>query len=127
MTSSTMSFVHHFRSGSPIFADLCGHAKEPNRPDNCPERMIFMRATHIATHHGVTVMLTWQILIALPEDQGMTVGRYCMRCGGRLARDSRASMCTPCRQVSGIGTDRAPDFGSDFWRTDQMRDAFATR
>jgi transcriptional regulator with XRE-family HTH domain len=36
-------------------------------------------------------------------------------------------MCTPCRQVSGIGTDRAPDFGSDFWRTDQMRDAFATR
>ena len=56
----------------------------------------------------------------------MAVGRYCMRCGGRLARDSRASMCSPCRQVSGIGTDRAPDFGSDFWYTDQMRDAFAT-
>lgn len=36
-------------------------------------------------------------------------------------------MCAPCRQVSGIGTDRAPDLGSDFWYTDQMRDAFATR
>lgn len=57
----------------------------------------------------------------------MTVGRYCMRCGGRLARDSRASLCAPCRQVSGIGTDRAPDYGSDFWYTDQMRDAFETR
>lgn len=57
----------------------------------------------------------------------MSVGRYCMRCGGRLARDSRTSMCAPCRQISGIGTDRAPEFGSDFWYTDQMRDAFATR
>ncbi|HEX5115157.1 MAG TPA: hypothetical protein VFW65_08160 [Pseudonocardiaceae bacterium] len=27
--------------------------------------------------------------------------------------------------MSGIGTDRAPDFGRDFWFTDQMRDAFA--
>lgn len=59
--------------------------------------------------------------------EGMTVGRYCMRCGGRLARDSQASMCGPCRQVSGIGTDRAPDLGHDFWYTDQMRDSFATR
>jgi tetratricopeptide (TPR) repeat protein len=53
--------------------------------------------------------------------------RYCMRCGSRLARDSRASMCAPCRQLSGIGSDYAPDLGSDFWYTDQMRDAFATR
>ncbi|RLK58688.1 hypothetical protein CLV68_3161 [Actinokineospora cianjurensis] len=54
-------------------------------------------------------------------------GRYCMRCGGRLARDTRVSMCAPCRQVSGIGTDHAPDLGMEFWTTDQMRDAFATR
>jgi transcriptional regulator with XRE-family HTH domain len=36
-------------------------------------------------------------------------------------------MCGPCRQASGIGTDRAPDLGREFWYTDQMRDAFATR
>lgn len=53
--------------------------------------------------------------------------RYCMRCGSRLTRDSRASMCTPCRQLSGIGSDDAPDLGADFWYTDQMRDAFASR
>jgi tetratricopeptide (TPR) repeat protein len=53
--------------------------------------------------------------------------RYCMRCGSRLTRDSRASMCAPCRQLSGIGSDHAPGFGEDFWYTDQMRDAFASR
>lgn len=53
--------------------------------------------------------------------------RYCMRCGSRLSRDSRASMCAPCRQLSGIGSDHAPDLGADFWYTDQMRDAFASR
>jgi tetratricopeptide (TPR) repeat protein len=53
--------------------------------------------------------------------------RYCMRCGSRLTRDSRASMCAPCRQLSGIGSDHAPDFGKNFWYTDQMRDAFASR
>lgn len=58
----------------------------------------------------------------------MTSGaRYCMRCGSRLTRDSRASMCAPCRQLSGIGADHAPDFGKEFWYTDQMRDAFASR
>jgi tetratricopeptide (TPR) repeat protein len=36
-------------------------------------------------------------------------------------------MCTPCRQLAGVGSDHAPEFGSDFWHTDQMRDAFATR
>ncbi|MCP2252921.1 Helix-turn-helix domain-containing protein [Prauserella aidingensis] len=55
------------------------------------------------------------------------MGRYCMRCGSRLARESRVSVCAPCRQVSGIGSDQAPDLGQDFWHTDQMRDAFATR
>ncbi|PWW63592.1 hypothetical protein DFQ13_104585 [Actinokineospora spheciospongiae] len=54
-------------------------------------------------------------------------GRYCMKCGGRLARDSQTSMCAPCRQVSGVGTDHAPKLGMAFWVTDQMRDAFATR
>jgi tetratricopeptide (TPR) repeat protein len=53
--------------------------------------------------------------------------RYCMRCGSRLTRDSRASMCAPCRQLSGIGSDHAPNLGPDFWYTDQMRDAFASR
>ncbi len=48
-----------------------------------------------------------------------------MRCGGRLSRDTRASMCAPCRQLSGVGSDHAPDLGPDFWYTDQMRDAFA--
>lgn len=56
-----------------------------------------------------------------------SAARYCMRCGSRLARDSRASMCAPCRQLSGIGSDHAPDFGSDFWYTDQMRDSFGSR
>ncbi len=56
-----------------------------------------------------------------------SAARYCMRCGSRLARDSRASMCAPCRQLSGIGSDYAPDLGADFWYTDQMRDAFASR
>jgi transcriptional regulator with XRE-family HTH domain len=54
-------------------------------------------------------------------------GRYCMKCGGRLSRDNRASLCASCRQLSGIGSDHAPEFGSEFWYTDQMRDAFATR
>ncbi len=53
--------------------------------------------------------------------------RYCMRCGSRLTRDSRASMCAPCRQLSGIGSDHAPDLGADFWYTDQMRDSFVSR
>jgi len=53
--------------------------------------------------------------------------RYCMRCGSRLTRVSRASMCAPCRQLTGIGSDHAPDLGADFWYTDQMRDAFASR
>lgn len=53
--------------------------------------------------------------------------RYCMRCGSRLTRDSRASMCAPCRHLSGIGSDHAPDLGADFWYTDRMRDAFASR
>ena len=57
----------------------------------------------------------------------VSAARYCMRCGGRLARDSRASMCAPCRQLSGIGSDHAPGFGADFWYTDQMRDSFASR
>src|SRR5690606_37022049 len=55
------------------------------------------------------------------------MGRYCMRCGSRLARESRVSVCAPCRQASGIGSDQAPELGQDFWHTDQMRDAFATR
>lgn len=57
----------------------------------------------------------------------VTGGRYCMRCGSRLSRDSRASLCAPCRQLSGFGSDHAPDLGPDFWYTDQMRDAFSTR
>ena len=54
-------------------------------------------------------------------------GRYCMRCGGRLSRDSRTNMCAPCRQLSGVGSDNAPDLGPDFWYTDLMRDAFASK
>jgi tetratricopeptide (TPR) repeat protein len=56
-----------------------------------------------------------------------SAARYCMRCGSRLTRDSRASMCAPCRQLSGIGSDHAPDLGANFWHTDQMRDSFASR
>ena len=36
-------------------------------------------------------------------------------------------MCAPCRQLSGIGSDHAPDLGADFWYTDQMRDSFTSR
>ncbi len=56
-----------------------------------------------------------------------SAAQYCMRCGSRLTRDSRASMCAPCRQLSGIGSDHAPELGADFWYTDQMRDSFVSR
>ncbi|MCP3803885.1 helix-turn-helix domain-containing protein [Allokutzneria sp. A3M-2-11 16] len=54
-------------------------------------------------------------------------GRYCMKCGGRLSHESRPSLCARCRQLNGVGSDHAPNFGPDFWHTDQMRDVFATR
>lgn len=74
------------------------------------------------SYDGASDVRRWEVQRVLTSP-----GRYCMRCGGRLSRDSRASLCAPCRQLSGIGSDRAPDFGPDFWYTDQMRDAFATR
>lgn len=54
-------------------------------------------------------------------------GRYCLKCGGRIASDGRMSMCSPCRRVSGSETDRAPTLTRDFWSTDRMRDAFDSR
>lgn len=51
--------------------------------------------------------------------------RYCTGGGARLARDNTTSLCSPC--VHGGEQDQAPRFGSDFWHSDQMRDALSSR
>jgi transcriptional regulator with XRE-family HTH domain len=53
--------------------------------------------------------------------------RYCMACGARLATDNSASFCSPCGYEPRRNGQMAPRFGAEFWRTDQMRDALATR
>lgn len=53
--------------------------------------------------------------------------RYCGGCGGRLARDNTAAACSPCLHARRTTENRAPDVTAEFWQTDQMRDALASR
>ncbi len=52
--------------------------------------------------------------------------RYC-RCGARLARDNPDTLCTPCRQRACEEAQDPPKVPSEFWKADQLRDAFASR
>jgi transcriptional regulator with XRE-family HTH domain len=53
-------------------------------------------------------------------------GRYCNRCGRRLAHDNTGTLCGACTRA-GRGTLAAPPHVPDsFWDADQMRDALAT-
>lgn len=51
--------------------------------------------------------------------------RYCTGCGARLARDNAAPLCSPCARRT--GPEEAPQLGSNFWHSDHMRDALASR
>jgi tetratricopeptide (TPR) repeat protein len=55
-----------------------------------------------------------------------TPGHYCRSCGTRLARDNRLGACTPCQRKQQNLRLQAPDVPDNFWRTDQLRDAFAS-
>ena len=55
-----------------------------------------------------------------------TVRRGCARCGARLARDNAGLLCAPCGQSHRAG-DTAPRLRAEFWRTEQMREALASR
>lgn len=56
---------------------------------------------------------------------GHSGARSCTGCGARLARDNAASLCSPCIHTG--GEDDAPRLSVDFWNSDQMRDALASR
>lgn len=53
--------------------------------------------------------------------------RYCAGCGARLAHDNQKSRCSPCLRMERTRAERAPEMSPDFWTTDQMRDAMASR
>jgi tetratricopeptide (TPR) repeat protein/transcriptional regulator with XRE-family HTH domain len=52
--------------------------------------------------------------------------RYC-RCGTRLARDNPDTYCSPCRQHAQAAMRCAPQVPDEFWDTEQLREAFASR
>ena len=49
--------------------------------------------------------------------------RRCTRCGGWLARDNTATLCSPCQSASPDRTVAPPDVPPDFWQDDEMRAA----
>ncbi|MGI9062342.1 MAG: helix-turn-helix domain-containing protein [Pseudonocardiaceae bacterium] len=53
--------------------------------------------------------------------------RHCAGCGARLARDNTASLCSPCSRTHHREHHEAPRLNADFWHTDQMRDALASK
>jgi predicted XRE-type DNA-binding protein len=53
--------------------------------------------------------------------------RYCANCATRLARDNTSARCSACARTAGDLILGAPDMPREFWYTDRMRDAFATR
>ena len=63
--------------------------------------------------------------MTLAKPRGGT--RYCAGCGARLAHDNAGPLCSPCRQAHRNLHNEAPLLGSDFWATDQMRDALASK
>lgn len=54
-------------------------------------------------------------------------GRYCNRCGGRLARDNAGDQCAACSRTGTDALLKPPAVPAGFWETDQIRDALATR
>src|SRR6266851_855582 len=52
--------------------------------------------------------------------------RYCIRCGTRLARDNTDVRCGACSCAARDVLLRPPVVPSEFWDTDQMRDALET-
>jgi tetratricopeptide (TPR) repeat protein len=63
----------------------------------------------------------------MTEGEACAGKRYCAGCGARLARDNTASLCSPCRYARHREHHEAPRLGAEFWRTDEMRDALASR
>jgi polyferredoxin len=53
-------------------------------------------------------------------------GRYCNRCGTRLAHDNTGMRCGACIRAGRDTLLRPPLVPPEFWDTDQMRDALAT-
>jgi hypothetical protein len=54
------------------------------------------------------------------------MGRYCTRCGRRLAQDNATKRCGACTQAGREALLGPPRVPPEFWRTDQMGDALAT-
>lgn len=52
--------------------------------------------------------------------------RYCNLCGRRLARDNSDARCAPCLRAEPGSPLKPPSVPTEFWDTDQMRDALAT-
>ena len=52
--------------------------------------------------------------------------RYC-RCGTHLASDNAGLLCSACQRNSGVNLSTVPSVSPEFWTTDRMRDAFASR
>jgi len=52
--------------------------------------------------------------------------RYC-RCGTRLGQHHSGSMCSPCEKRLAALRVKAPDMPTDFWETEQLRDAFTAQ
>jgi len=61
-----------------------------------------------------------------PPTRGGPAPRYC-RCGTRLARDNSDALCAACRRQSQEAWLHPPRMPAEFWFTDQMRDALASR
>lgn len=55
------------------------------------------------------------------------IDRYCPSCGVRLARDNTDVYCSVCQKKAHQATLRPPGVPADFWETDLMRDALASR
>ena len=53
--------------------------------------------------------------------------RYCRRCGARLARDNSALHCTACARQLSATESAPPAVPGDFWDTEVMRGALASR
>jgi transcriptional regulator with XRE-family HTH domain len=53
--------------------------------------------------------------------------RRCVGCGARLARDNTTSRCSPCGTVDRDDNCDAPHLGAEFWHSDVMCDALASK
>ena len=51
---------------------------------------------------------------------------YC-RCGTLLAKDNTARQCARCARASRDKLITPPEVPTEFWQTDQLRDAFAAQ